>query len=931
MSKKITLDWNEYIATAREAVAEGCVLAENNGVLPLKKNSRVSVFGRMQLHYYKSGTGSGGLVNISKMTGILDALLECHDIEVNKELLEIYREWDECHLLDEGEGWGNEPWSQEEMPLETETVAAAAGTSDAAIVIIARTAGEDQDAAEEPGSYCLTDIEADMLKKVRECFDKVVVVLNVGGIFDMSLVEKYSPDAVLYAWHGGMIGGLGTVDVLTGAVSPSGHFSDTVCYNISDQPSDRYFGDAVRNFYKEDIYVGYRYFETFRPEAVRYPFGYGLSYTQFSLKDMHLESDIKNRRISYSVRVKNTGSYHGKSVVQLYVEAPQGRLGKPAKILVDFGKTKILQPGEEDVLSGSIEFATFASYDDSNATGNKSCFLLEEGTYKIYVGENIRDAKPTFEFELDELIIIERLEEALAPVEAFERMRPVCRNSHYEVDWEKVPLASISEADRRNRELPTELKRTEYKGIKLKDVLKGKNSMDEFISQMSDGELACLVRGEGMGSSRVTPGTASALGGVADVLVDKYGIPAVCCSDGPSGMRLDCGAKAFSLPNGTLLGCTFNTELVTRLYSYLSREMLANKVECLLGPGMNIHRHLLNGRNFEYFSEDPYLTGRMAMAMLKGIREYGVTGVAKHFCGNNQEYKRHYSDSVISERALREIYLKGFEMIVKSGLCDSVMTTYGSVNGLWTAGSYDLTTTILRNQWGFKGIVMTDWWAGINERGKAPDKTNFAAMVRAQNDLYMVCPDGSTNASGDNTLEAIADGRLMRSELQRCAVNVCEFTMNTAAMGRLMGEADTVETINRPEEDMDVVLDDVEPIILDGDISIPLDGKDSKANTSYIIPFDIKTLGHYEVTLVGSSTLGELAQLPCTLFMTSFPILTFTFHGSEGKDYEIVREMTFLQRFAAMRLYVARNGLKLKEIRFKYLGPLTAADTDIMH
>jgi beta-glucosidase len=926
MSKTIILDWNEYIATARETVAEGCVLCENNGALPLKKGCKVAVFGRMQFHYYKSGTGSGGMVNISKMVGILDALLESDVVEINKELLEIYREWDNTHLLDEGEGWGCEPWSQEEMPVEISIVENAAKSSDTALVIIARTAGEDKDAVEKPGSYLLTDIETDMLSKVRKSFDKMVVILNVGGIFDMSLVEDYKPDAVLYAWHGGMIGGLGTVDVLTGVVSPSGHFTDTVCYKISDQPSDKYFGDAVRNYYKEDVYVGYRYFETFNKSLVRYPFGYGLSYTVFNIENYEFDYDIESRTIRYKIKVKNTGDYSGKAVVQLYMEAPQGKLGKPVRTLVGFGKTKDIKPEETDELSGVIGFDTFASYDDSGVTGHKSCFLLEQGEYKLYVGENVRDANLGFSFKLNDALILEQLHEALAPVESFERMKPVAKESGYDIEWENVPTQTISELDRVKNEIPQEIGKNDYSGIKLNDVLKGNNSIDEFIAQMSDDELACLVRGEGMGSSRVTPGTASALGGVSDNLVEKYGIPAVCCSDGPSGMRLDCGAKAFSLPNGTLLGCTFNTELVTRLYSCLGREMLSNKVECLLGPGMNIHRHLLNGRNFEYFSEDPYLTGMMAGAMIKGLKEYGVTGVAKHFCGNNQEYRRHFLDSVISERALREIYLKGYEMIVKCGLCDSIMTTYGAVNGLWTAGNYDLTTTILRKEWGFKGIVMTDWWASINERDKEPDKTNFAAMIRAQNDIYMVCPDGATNASGDNTLEALADGRLTRAELQRCAKNVCEFTMNTSAMRRMTGEADKISIINRPEEDCDVVLDDVEPMILDGDITIPLYNKESKANTNYIIPFDIKLLGHYEVTLVGSSELGELAQLPCTLFYTSFPLLTFTFHGSEGKNYEIVRETRFLRRFAVMRLFVARNGLKLKEIRFKYTGPLTDED-----
>ncbi len=454
----------------------------------------------------------------------------------------------------------------------------------------------------------------------------------------------------------------------------------------------------------------------------------------------------------------------------------------------------------------------------------------------------------------------------------------------------------------------------------LADVWSGEISMDEFISQMTDDDLSCIIRGEGMGSSLVTPGTAAAFGGVSESLIKRLGIPSVCCSDGPSGMRLDCGVKAFSLPNGTMLGSTFNTELVEELYSYMGLEMITNKVDCLLGPGMNIHRHPLNGRNFEYFSEDPYLTGKMGMAVIRGLKKSGVSGTAKHFCANNQEHKRRASDSVVSERALREIYLKGFEMLVKDGYVDSIMTSYGSVNGLWTAGNYDLNTTILRNQWGFKGIVMTDWWADINERGKKPDKRNFAAMARSQNDIYMVCPDGSSNATGDNTLDSLYNGSLTRSELQRNAANICSMVLNTQAMKRLVGDDTRVTIINRPAEEMDVDLENVEFMVLDGEISIPVD-KPSKAGTNYVLPFEVKETGVYEVSVTGSTSdnLSELAQLPCTLFFTSYPIATFTFNGTGGACLTIKRKVELRDRFCVMRLFVARNGLNLKEIKFNLI------------
>lgn len=937
MGRELTMDWNEYIKTAREVVAEGCVLLENHEeMLPLKKGTKVSVFGRIQTHYYKSGTGSGGMVNVSKVIGIVDALKESGEVEINEELLNTYLEWEESNPFDEGEGWGCEPWCQEEMKLSDELVEKASANSDVAIVIIGRTAGEDQDAHDEAGSYRLNRNEYDMLQKVRDHFDKMIVLLNVGGIIDMQFVDVYQPEAVMYVWQGGMIGGLGVADVLLGHTTPSGHLTDTVAYHVEDYPSDRNFGDRKRNFYEEDIYVGYRYFETFAKKAVRYPFGYGLSYTKFEVtaENIKLQDGSEpvgtfpdTKDVVANISVKNVGDSKGKAVVQVYVEAPQGRLGKPARVLADFWKTDVLEAGETVESVSMFSLDTIASYDDSGITGHKSCFVLEEGEYKIYVGEDVRSAAYAGSFTLDELLVVEELSEALAPVESFLRMKPQLRGegvdaskAQYKVKMEEVPIATLDMDETRANSIPDELK-NEFEDdtvYKLTEVKNGTITIEQFVAQMTDDDLVCIVRGEGMGSSRVTPGTAAAFAGVSNSLVDRLGIPAICCSDGPSGMRLDCGVKAFSLPNGTLIGCTFNLDLIEELYAFTGQEMIKNRVDCLLGPGMNIHRHPLNGRNFEYFSEDPYVTGMMGNAMVKGLRQHGATGTMKHFCGNNQEYRRHFSDSVISERALREIYLKGFEMVVRGGVANSIMTTYGSVNGLWTAGSYDLNTTILREQWGYEGIVMTDWWASINERGKEQDKTNFAAMVRSQNDLYMVCSD-STNNNGDNLLASLKEGTLTRAELQRSAMNICEFAMNMPAMERFLGDETTVNITNRPEEDEDVDMSNVDFIELSGDMVMPLDTKPSKAGTNYIIPLDVKTQGHYEITLVGSSKLGELAQMPCTMFYTSIPMMTFTFHGTDGKEDSITRNFMFRHRFAVMRLYVAKNGLDLKEIRFHHL------------
>lgn len=913
------LDWAVYEKTAREMVAEGLVLLKNdNKALPLKQGETVSVFGRMQNHYYKSGTGSGGMVNVAKVVGILDALNECKDVNVNQKLAETYAAWDKEHPVELGLGWGQEPWSQAEMPVTDELVQEAAGESDSAIVIIARTAGEDKDNTLEKGAFMLTDIETDMLRLVRENFQKMVVLLNVGGLIDMSFLDTISPDACMYVWQGGMVGGYGVVDVLVGDVSPSGKLTDTIAYDIKDYPAYDNFGGEERNFYAEDIYVGYRYFETFAKDKVRYPFGYGLSYTDFKIGVKHASLDFEKGVANICVKVTNTGKRLGKEVVQVYGEMPQGRLGKPSRVLIDFAKTKELVPGLSDELKFEIPLDRMASFDDSGATGHRNCYVLEAGDYTIHVGNSIRNTTECLFFELAETVELQKLQEALAPYEKFDRMKPFCdENGRMLIEYEETPLVTVDMYDRREQELPEEIPVTGDKGITLLDVKEGRASMDEFIAQFDDEDLACFVRGEGMGSSLVTAGTASAFAGVSPNLI-AHKIPSVCCDDGPSGMRLDSGMKAFSLPNGTLCGCSFNKELNTRLYALLGLEMTANKVEVLLGPGMNIHRHPLNGRNFEYFSEDPYLTGAIATAQLEGLKSSGVSGTIKHFCGNNQEYHRHTMDSVISQRALREIYLKGFEIAVKSGYADSVMTTYGLVNGLYTAGSYDLNTTILRNEWGFTGVVMTDWWASINRRDMEPDANDFATMIQAQNDMYMCCPDGSKNMGGDNVIEALQDGRILRAELQRIAKNVCSFAMDTNAFKRLVGEPVNIEIINRPKQADDFSIDDVEYINVDRDILIDLTEKASTADTNYVIALDVEHPGEYEVSLRGSSTLEKLAQLPCTLFFNGFPVSNFTFNGTDGKDVVIRKEVKFYGRFNVLRLYVKSNGLDLKDIKFSF-------------
>ncbi len=902
---KRTLDWDKYLETSARAVSGGIVMLKNDGALPLKQGGTAAVFGRIQLHYYKSGTGSGGMVNVSKVIGITDGLLDA-GYKLDEQLLNAYREWDEQNPFDYGEGWGGEPWSQKEMPLTDELVGGAASRADAAIVIIGRTAGEEMDNKLEKGAFLLSDLEEDMLRRVTSAFDKTVVLLNTGGLIDMSFMDRYPVSAVMYVWQGGMVGGAGTAAVLTGEVSPSGKLPDTIAYEISDYPSDKFFGSGDMDCYGEDIYVGYRYFETFAKDRVRFPFGFGMSYTSFDIaaSDFKLDGD----KVTGSVNVKNTGSTPGREVVQIYCSAPQGKLGKPARVLCGFDKTRTLQPGESQTLSFEIPLESVASYDDSGVTGHKSAWILEQGGYVFYAGADVRSASEAYSLTLPETVV-RQCKSALGPLTAFKRMV----NSSGKPEFEDVPLTGEA-FPHDHAKLPAEIPQTGDRGIRLADVVNGKNTLEEFTAQLTDYDLSCIIRGEGMGSPKVTAGTAAAFGGVSDTLT-ALGIPCACCDDGPSGMRLDCGTKAFSLPNGTLLASTFDRPLMTELFTFMGLEMHTNQVDCLLGPGMNIHRHPLNGRNFEYFSEDPYLTGEMASAELAGLHSTGAEGTIKHFCGNNRETRRHFLDSVISERALREIYLRGFEKAVKKGGAKSVMTTYGQVNGVWTAGNYDLVTGILRDDWGFDGFTMTDWWANINRRGKAPDKSDFAAMAMAQNDVYMVTADGA--ACNDNTLDSLKSGELTRGELQRNAMNILRFLTTTHAMKRVMGCDDETEIINRPADAGDVDSTDIEFHDIDEDLTLDLTGITTEKGSSYAFGLNVSKPGVYKVTLTASSTLSELAQTSVSIFALGSPCGMFTFNGTGGAPVSQTKDVKCLSNFMPIRLYFGGSGLKTQSIRFE--------------
>lgn len=902
------MDFKGYATLARQVAAEGAVLLRNEAAaLPVKMGETVALFGRMQAHYYKSGTGSGGMVNAPYEISLLDALLETDTVRVEPSLLAAYQSWEEDHPIDRGAGWAQEPWSQAEMPLEDTVVSSAVRAADLAVVVIGRTAGEDKDFLAEKGSYFLSDLEESMLEKITAAFDRVAVVLNVGSIIDMGFVQKYQPQAVLCVWQGGQEGGNAALDVLTGRVNPSGCLPDTIAQSLCDYPSDKNFGGAKVNIYQEDIFVGYRYFESVAKEKALYPFGFGLSYTTFAVAPETFDFDGETLKISATV--SNTGSVAGKKAVQLYIAPPQGKLGKPARQLIAFEKTLLLAPGQKQRLTFAVPVSRFASYDDLGQTGNASCYVLEKGLYRVHIGQSVRDTLEAGCFELDSDRVVQRLRRAMAPTQAFERFHMAQKDGQLQIGYEAVPQTPDDSAARAAQNRPESRPVTGDKGIRLNDVYEGRHSLDVFIDQIDNETLACLLRGEGMSSPKVTAGTAAAFGGITERL-KHFGIPVGCCTDGPSGLRLDSGAPAFSLPSGTLLAATFNPELVGRLYAFTAQELLLNRVELLLGPGMNIHRHPLNGRNFEYFSEDPYLSGVTAAAQLKAMAGYGVSGVIKHFCANNQEYKRTETDSVVSERALREIYLKGFEIAVKEGGAFAVMTTYGALNGIWTAGHYDLLTTVLRGEWGFDGLVMTDWWAVINEQaGGAPSKLHLKAMARAQNDLYMVVADSLAQNDADDLLPALQSGALSRGELVRCAKNILKVLMRTAAMNR----AEDAASITPAAADWPVA----GAVRAGREARTLVDISRVKAakGESALFKVRLEAAGQYGLGLRYQAAGDERAQINVVVFIDGVQAAALSLNGTNGQIREIERPLGFSNECErSVRLYFSADGLQIDQM-----------------
>ena len=773
-------------AIAENAAMEGMVLLENrNGALPLKKNLKLAMFGNGTVRTVRGGTGSGDPFNGGLSGGgafdidqspryhihILPAMKKAGFEIVNEDMLNAWAEkYDEAKKNAENLVMQSFMFPEEE--LTEERLADITAETDTAIAVFSRNAGEGHDRTVE-NDYCFSDTEKKNLALIRKAFKTVILILNVGGPVSVRDLKAADADAVLLMGQAGQEGGSAVTKILMGEVTPSGKLSTTWAMDYNEYPgSDKYLSDPAVSLYEEGIYVGYRYFDTFgRTEG--YPFGYGLSYTKFALETQDVRLD--GQTVSVFVKVTNTGSFAGKEVVQLYASSPSTELDMPYQELRGFEKTKLLQPGEAETVRIRMDLRALSSY-----SFDESAYILSRGYYILRAGTSSADTVPVGAVRIPETV------KTILVNHVMPLQRELAEKTGLQGDDlakeaeglviltpEKLPELWDRRSSYADEHVTTYTFDPEYQPVMpyekvevlpkqsgtYKDLLQGRISMEAFLAQLTAEQLSDFVCGTGWGvaddanpivggNSESVPGAA---GETTHKLEEKYGVPSIVLADGPGGVRVtqvftatnvETGEKqtvyhyAIAWPVGTTMAQSFNREAVWEVGLGINADIRSMNVAVILGPGVNIHRNPLCGRNFEYFSEDPYLAGEMAAAITLGIQN-GNTGAAniKHYAANNQETNRHANDSVVSERALREIYLEPFRKSVEQGHAMTFMTSYNLINGVPTADSYDLCINIPRGEWGFDGMIMTDWNGG---------SSTPRISMHAGNDMIM--PGGLTRA-----------------------------------------------------------------------------------------------------------------------------------------------------------------------------------------
>lgn len=834
---------------SRKIATQGMVLLENDGTLPIKADSgNIALYGSGARRTVKGGTGSGD-VN-SRMTINVEQGLEEAGFSVTtkkwmdsydtlcKESMDAYMAKFSNILVEKGEGgWAEILGNPHQDPDEPVVTPEDIDNSDTnmAIYVLARNSGEGKDRSPKAGDYELTEREKQNISIISEAYEKTIVVLNVGGVIDTKAIRGLDGiNAVLLMSQAGNISGYALADILTGKETPSGHLTTTWAENYSDYPNADTFsfvnGNTDDEYYVEGIYVGYRYFDTFGITPA-YPFGYGKSYTTFSIQTESVS--VADGQVKVEVKVKNTGTtYAGKEVVQVYCSAPDGKLEKAYQELTGYAKTKKLEPGEEQLLKIVFPITYMASYDEARAS-----YILEAGEYIVRTGSHSRNTHIAAVLVLDNEVVTEILSNRLGIDEEFPQLsaKNVKPYTYAEEEKEKeqadrIPLAVSDvpvKAAATYSELPKELLAERKEHVTFNDVFAENASLDDLVSQLSIEELADLCVGTargGFGSASIIGAASAACPGAAgdttSTLIDSRKVPNIVLADGPAGLRLSrsfvtdaegnmlqgLGESALggvellfglqvperpddavdyyqyctAIPIATMLAQSWDTDVIEAAGDIVGEEMEEFGITLWLAPGMNIQRNPLCGRNFEYYSEDPLVSGKCAAADTRGVQKHNGCGTTiKHFALNNQEDNREHCNEHCHERAIREIYLKGFEIAVKEVQPMALMTSYNLLNGTHTANNYELLTSICRDEWGFEGVIMTDWGttgggALFLEMDKKYGYSSAAGCIKAGNDLVM--PGSQKDV--DVIIDAVrnpdkeAEYPLTKGELQACAKRV---------------------------------------------------------------------------------------------------------------------------------------------------------------
>lgn len=810
-SDGVTQRERENLQTAYQAACEGMVLLENDGALPFH-TKKIALYGPGAAKTIKGGTGSGE-VNERRSFTILEGLEDRgFEIATRRWLAEYEVDFAQAREDYKAEKRRRvnllKPSSIMDMLSDnfrfpagrpiTEQDVADSGT-DCCVYVVSRQAGEGADRRAEKGDLFLTDEEEAAIRFCAEQYEKFVLVINSGSAMDMSFNQRIPGiNAILYICQLGCEGGNAVADVISGQVSPSGKLADTWAKKYADLPFSQEYsylnGDLRHEYYQEGIYVGYRFFDSFGVEPA-YPFGFGLSYTEFALRCAGISLAEDGRHVTVRASVTNTGgTYAGKEVAQLYVSAPNGALDKEYQSLAAFAKTKLLAPGETEELALAFDLAGLASYREEDAS-----YVLEPGAYILRLGNASRHTAPVGVLTLEREVTVSR-HTHICPLE--KPLRELHAPAHdFGALPEELPRLAV-------RPEAFETKTYAYGNL---PPCPGDPRVKRALERLKPEEMAEIVVGAGMFGGRNRFDLPGSVGNTTSRFWDR-GLANVALCDGPAGLRIqkrstisksgkikpvDVPLSVFeaapdavkrmmtgnpekdtvlyqyatAFPVAAALAQSWNTDLLYRVGEAVYREMKEYGCTFWLAPAVNIHRNPLCGRNFEYYSEDPRLTGAMAAALTRGVQqEAGYYVTVKHFACNNQEDNRNFVSSVVGERALREIYLRGFETAVREGGAKGIMTSYNRLNGVYTPNSHDLCTKVLRQEWGFDGVVMTDWFS--TRKGQASP----SAALRAGNDLLMP----GTGGDKKDIVQALRSGALREEELRRCCGNVIRAILDSA-------------------------------------------------------------------------------------------------------------------------------------------------------